>query len=206
MSIKSISRRYIRGDTLIEVMFAVTVFSVVSVGGLAIMNQGTVAAQRSLEISLVRNEIDAQAEALRFLNAAYIAGYQTNVTSYDQSTAAGQWSRLQQIGREADINRFSDSSTCESVPGSFAIDVRNARIIRQTDDLFVHPQTFSQLRYSDTEYNELQSIDGIWIEGMRSSDNSGSGYIDLHIRACWDALGQSVPASLGTIVRLYEPR
>ncbi|MBJ58357.1 hypothetical protein CMN24_01415, partial [Candidatus Saccharibacteria bacterium] len=60
-------RRLERGDTLIEVLFAVTVFSFVVVSSLAIMNQGTAAAQRSLEISLVRQQVDAQADSLRFL-------------------------------------------------------------------------------------------------------------------------------------------
>ncbi len=62
-----------RGDTLIEVLFAITIFSLVAVSSMAIMNQGTDTAQRSLEITLVRQEIDAQAETLRFLNASYIA-------------------------------------------------------------------------------------------------------------------------------------
>lgn len=206
MSLRLDRRRFLKGDTLVEVLFAVTVFSMVAVGGLAIMNQGTAAAQRSLEISLVRSEIDAQAEALRFLNAAYIAGYQPGITSYDLSTPTGQWSRIQQTVRGADFASFSDSSVCEAPAGSFIIDTRRAQVVRQVDGLFAHPQTFSQLRYKSTSYTELESIDGMWIEAISSPDSGGSGYIDFHIRACWDALGQSVPASLGTIVRLHEPR
>jgi type II secretory pathway pseudopilin PulG len=206
MSLRLADRLFLKGDTLVEVLFAVTVFSMVAVGGLAIMNQGTAAAQRSLEISLVRSEIDAQAEALRFLNAAYIAGYQPGVASYDLSTPTGQWSRLQQAVRSADFAKFSDSTVCEAPSGSFIIDTRRAQVVRQVDGLFAHPQTFSQLRYKSSEYTELESVDGIWIEAISSPDSSGSGYIDFHIRACWDALGQSVPATLGTIVRLHEPR
>ena len=55
-----------RGDTLIEVLFAITVFSLVVVTSLAIMNQGTQAALRSLQLTLVRQQVDSQAEALRF--------------------------------------------------------------------------------------------------------------------------------------------
>ncbi|RYF29698.1 MAG: hypothetical protein EOO17_00170 [Chloroflexi bacterium] len=64
-----------RGDTIIEVLFAITIFSFVAVGGLSIMNQGVATAQRSLEIGLVRQQMDAQADALRYLNQAYVADY-----------------------------------------------------------------------------------------------------------------------------------
>jgi prepilin-type N-terminal cleavage/methylation domain-containing protein len=74
-----------KGDTLIEVLFAVTVFSLVAVGSLSIMNQGTTVAQRSLETTLVRQEIDAQAETLRFVHDSYIAAY-PNVVSGEPSS------------------------------------------------------------------------------------------------------------------------
>mgnify|MGYP007031190970 CR=1 FL=1 len=81
------------GDTLIEVLFAFSVLSLIIIGSLSIMNQGTLAAQRSLEITLVRDQIDAQATTLRFLHDAYVAAYQPNLT-YDPATPAGQWALL----------------------------------------------------------------------------------------------------------------
>lgn len=78
-----------RGDTIVEVLFAVTIFSMVAVGGLALMNQGAAMAQRSLEIGLVREQMDSQAEALRYAHDAYIAQYDGNVTS--NSPAAKVW-------------------------------------------------------------------------------------------------------------------
>ena len=54
------------GDTLIEVMFATTVFSLVVVSSLSLMNQGVASAQRSLEITTVRQQMDGQVETLRF--------------------------------------------------------------------------------------------------------------------------------------------
>src|SRR5882762_1936652 len=67
-----------RGDTIVEVLFAVTVFSLVAVGGLSLMNQGTAMAQRSLEIGLVRDQMDAQADALRYMHNAYVANFGDN--------------------------------------------------------------------------------------------------------------------------------
>lgn len=62
-----------RGDTLIEVMLAVGIFSMVAVAVVAVMSGGTSGAQTALETTLTREEIDAQAEALRFIQSSYIA-------------------------------------------------------------------------------------------------------------------------------------
>lgn len=59
-----------RGDTLIEVMLAVAVFGMVAIGAIKCMNLGLFTAQTSLEVTMARNEIDAQAEALRFIHNA----------------------------------------------------------------------------------------------------------------------------------------
>lgn len=61
------------GDTIVEVIFAITVFCMIAVIGMSLMNQGITTAQISLEVSLAREEINAQAEALRFIHNNYIA-------------------------------------------------------------------------------------------------------------------------------------
>ena len=66
-----------RGDTLIEVMLAVGIFSMVAVAVVAVMSSGTSSAQTALETTLAREEIDAQAEALRFIQGAYITDKNT---------------------------------------------------------------------------------------------------------------------------------
>lgn len=73
-----ITRRAEQGDTIIEVLFAVAVFAMVGVGAMSIMSQGTAAAQRSLEITLVRQQMDAQAEAIRYIHQSYVASFQKN--------------------------------------------------------------------------------------------------------------------------------
>jgi hypothetical protein len=62
-----------RGDTIIEVVFAFMVFSTVSVASIGIMNSGLNQAQRSLEVTMARNSVDSQAEALRFLQNNFSA-------------------------------------------------------------------------------------------------------------------------------------
>src|SRR5687767_10750024 len=90
-----LTRRAERGDTIIEVLFAVTVFAMVAVGSLSIMNQGTGSAQRSLEVTLVRAQIDAQAEAIRFIHQAYVTAYQQNVAP---AGTAAEWTEMKGLG------------------------------------------------------------------------------------------------------------
>lgn len=61
-----------KGDTLIEVMLAVGIFGLASVGAISLMNRGLTTAQASLETAMARQEIDTQAEALRFIHDAYL--------------------------------------------------------------------------------------------------------------------------------------
>lgn len=207
-----IRSRLDRGDTLIEVLFAITIFSLVAVGGLAIMNQGTATSQRALEITLVRQEIDAQAETLRFLNSSYVSAYQSGV-SLSSATPAGQWQLMQTsiIATGAvTASPFGAGVDCQTAPqGSFILNARNATFIPPTDGKLGLAQTFAQVRYDES--GQITMAEGIWIEAVRpatilGNNQANAGYIDFNIRACWDSPGQSVPVTIGTIVRLYEPR
>lgn len=60
-----------RGDTLIEVLLAVAVFSIIAVSSVGIMNHGLNRTQAALETTMARAEIDSQAEALRFIHDSY---------------------------------------------------------------------------------------------------------------------------------------
>ena len=59
------------GDTLVEVLFAIAVFALVSVLALNIMSSGLKSAEASMEVAQTRSEIDAQAEALRFIHNSF---------------------------------------------------------------------------------------------------------------------------------------
>ena len=204
-----------RGDTLIEVLFAVTVFSFVVVGALTIMNQGTAAAQRSLEITLVRQEIDAQADALRFTHDSYVSAYRSGISfnPTDATTSpAEEWWRMTTSGFSATAaSPFGGAiTTCPTPPaGSFIMDTRNVRFVSGSGTSLRPAVTYAQTAYNaDGSFNSGQ---GLWIEPIRSPTSAESfqqntGYIDFHIRACWQAPGSSIPLTTGTIVRLYEPR
>lgn len=206
-----VRRLHTKGDTLIEVLFSITVFSLLAVGGLSIMNQGLSSAQRALEITLVRNEIDAQAETLRFLNSSYVSMYQPSAV-YNTGTPARRWfdafkgaSPMTSNTVATDIS-FCPTSYDSLRPNSFVLNTKNGSVVRLGQLNFKKSDTHAKIEYNSDD--QLVSSGGVWIEAVSSNvgaDQSNARYIDFHIRACWDSPGQSMPATLGTIVRLYEP-
>lgn len=211
-----------RGDTLIEVLFAITVFSFVVVTALAIMSQGTAASQRSLEITLVRQQIDAQAETLRFMHDSYVQAYQSGASisgaalqsASGVSEAAKEWSRMLDIIRTRPSGPLSAVNECPSAPpaGSFVVDPVNVRVIGVANNVTLPGDNFAQLEYAanGTTFNRTN---GLWIEAARSATNLGDamnqsnvGYIDFNILACWGSIGANQASTQGTTVRLYEPR
>ena len=70
-----------KGDTLVEVAFAIGIFSLVAITVVAVISASTSAAQAALETTLTREDIDSQAEALRFIHDSYINGIQSAQTT-----------------------------------------------------------------------------------------------------------------------------
>lgn len=204
-----------QGDTIIEVLFAVAVFAMVAVGSMAIMNQGTATAQRSLEITLVRQQIDAQAEAIRYVHKAYVASYQKNGGA--PTGTAAEWtkmtSRTSGYGADgaSDFGSVGGGTTCpDTAPGQkpFILNARTARVWPSAPRM-TPPEGASLPPFAQVVYNDDSSINqayGIWVEAVPSRGTDGPGFVDFHIRACWSAPGTDTPMTLGTIVRLYEPR
>lgn len=216
-----LKRVFERGDTLIEVLFAISVFSFVVVGSLAIMNQGTAAAQRSVEITLVREQIDAQAETLRFLHSSYVNRYQSGGIEFDTTdrdpitnqlitSPAEEWYKLKQYVDTADLAADDyDNTSCPTspLPGSFIVDPKAAKFVSTSSSLIPVDDGYAQITY-----NAGGAVArGIWIRAISSTTSTdagetSAGYVDYHIRACWGSAGVSLPITIGTIVRLYEPR
>ncbi len=236
-----------RGDTLIEVILAVTVFSIVAVGGMAVMNQGVATAQRSLEIGLVRAQMDAQADALRYMHEAYVSSLGSGVNSEARTV----WNEVaaRHAVVPASAQSFSDASDGEkcqmpapAANGSsdgqaFAIDTRrldganspnapagtisllpvipfdssnwgsSRGFMPVSSSAVGFPETYAQIRYGDMNNPTTPAVaQGIWIQAVRTvATPTELGYVDFNIRACWQTPGQTLPVTLGTVVRLYEP-
>ena len=209
-----------QGDTIVEVLFAISVFSLVVVGALSLMNQGSAAANRALDITLVRQQIDAQAETLRYMHDEYVSVYHADLTfdtTDDQTSPAEEWHKMlihiktinAQQASSLSVGQFCPYPPDGNLPvGSFIINPRTTGFIN--DSSFFQPATSYPQVKTRTD-STIDRAEGIWIEAIRSADSADPaqaniGYIDFHIRACWDSAGLPVPMTLGTIVRLYERR
>lgn len=205
------ARQAQRGDTLVEVLFAVTVFSLVVVGSLMLMNQGTAASTRSLQITLVRQEIDSQAETLRFLNASYTSAYHRTYnpnTADAQTTPAEEYFKILRDIRAAGASSVTafggNGAACQTPPArSFIMNSRLATYQPYDATKLVPANAFSQVTYAAN--NTIATAQGIWIEAVSSTPSNGSSYTDFHIRSCWYPPGSGQAMNIGTIVRLYVP-
>lgn len=195
-----------RGDTIIEVIFAFVIFSFVAISSLTIMNKGVAAGEKALEITLVRQQISAQAEALRYIHEARIVS--------PSSPYAATWDQLKNknnYGQDAASSFGVSGVECLLPAGTsfkpFVLNARTAQILPASPSMA--PTANSGFPpYSQVIYNSDSSVReayGIWIESVPSSIVSEKPFVDFHIRACWPAPGSPRPITLGTIVRLYDP-
>ena len=203
-------RAHERGDTIIEVLSAVVVFSLLAIGVISIMNQGINGAQRALEITMVRQQMDAQAEVLRYINQGYLAGLSDSGKIDDNLST--QWRAIQARAESTtSISPHSeDTRTCPAIPSkAFVVDAKrqelsSAHIYSMTsdfDEAVQTPPAYAQVTYND--YN-LDKSYGIWIEAAASPAKAGIRYVDFYIRSCWQGPGTGTTINLDTIVRLYD--
>lgn len=130
--------KILEGDSLIEVLLAMVIFSASAVATVGAMNYSLFSAQGSLEISMARNEIDAQAEALRFIHDAY-AGTLVNTTSVNlTSNYKDIWNAISSSANSnkndgAPIDPYQSPTVCSQIYDegvlstyhAFALDTRN---------------------------------------------------------------------------------
>lgn len=177
-----------QGDTLVEVLFAMTVFAAVAVGAMAVMNRGINAAQTSLETTQVRNEIDSQAELLRHLHAAKLSSASGLGTSAQQQ-AAHQWDIMTKqlhVAQAGDYGRLASSSECTFGDNShkasntsmfvaqadqakaFFIDPATGKVISYGahPDYFAAADTYAQVRPPENTVRHSVS-NMLWVQAVR---------------------------------------
>ena len=140
-----------KGDTLIEVTLAIGIFSMVAISVVAVMVSGTSNTQTALETTLAREEIDSQAEALRFIHSAYLA---------DEETGAGKdpytklWEEIIKNAYEPNgtatdaLVQQYNPDTCQNV-----FDPDNGSIRRDLSQyaFVINPRAFKNLTISNPE-------------------------------------------------------
>lgn len=178
-----------RGDTIIEVVMAVTVFSLLAVGVMALMNRGIAMAQRSLELTLVRQQIDAQSEILRYIHDMSMQGHEMYVNIWKTITE-------QQTDR---VNSVLGAAQCpKSMPARGFSLTQIGDGLRLVTQHYVQPPTYARVALRDAVKSE-----GIAIQLVRVENG---GAYDAYIQACWMSVGSDRPMTTGTIVRIYDAK
>ena len=67
------TKKTLYGDTIVEAVVAIAIYSIVAVLALSSMSSGLSTAQRNLESTMSRTAIDSQSDALRYYYESYIA-------------------------------------------------------------------------------------------------------------------------------------
>lgn len=208
--IKTFTDNKARGDTIIEVMFAVAVAGLVIVLALAVMNREVAVAQMTTENTFVRQYIDGQAEALRYFHDAARDG--VCLDSYSQATKnktpACAWGVITDsevhTGDAADFGEVGCNQVQEQgvgignlfylqlptsgspTVGAASVKTYASATVMGNSDPFARPGN-----------------NGFWIEAIRPTGVSvDKNFIDFHINACWEPPYSGPNATLGTIVRL----
>lgn len=187
-----IINKYRRGDTIIEVILAFGVFALLAVGTTVVMNRGLAMGQQSLERTLVRQQVDSQAELLR----------------YARDTGASAWEAIT-TNLTANPELTSYESCPDTAPtGSFAMNITGSgptaqveRTSLTTGGSYLPASYYSRVQLGDTAGGP--TAEGLWIQAVSVNEGPSNAY-DMYIRACWDSMGSARPLQVSTIVRLYE--
>lgn len=185
-----------RGDTIIELLLAFAIFSLAAVTTLAILNQGVAMSQRSLEKSLARQQVDSQAEMIRYLQSTHDPAWKTLTGKITATplplTSSGGCPAIDTSTKSFFVTAApSQADPTKSIFNVISIDSTN----------FQSAQTYAQVSY-DTAKSY-----GLWVQ-VAQAENNTKGVVpdayDFYIHGCWDSVGQTIPMSVGTIVRIYD--
>ena len=220
-----------KGDTLVEVALAIGIFSMVAIAVVAVMNTGMSNAQTALETTLTREEIDTQAEALRFIQVSAAA----------ENTENGKFSKLwSEIIKNAlqpadlknndpdllsNVYQFAPSS-CDALYGdnslikkqkAFFIDPKKLNDDSLNDSFFSYAEASKSNSFRSAEgypriyYNEDNTAvaEGIFVVAVKDAtgtkilgDNGEGFFYDFYIRTCWRDSGSDGPSTISTVIRL----
>ena len=189
-------RKFNRGDTLVEVLLGVTIFSLVAVVALETMNRGMAIAQYSLETTLVRQQVDAQAEMLRYAHDMKNDTWKKLVDNNSVSVSAVN-------GNEGNLGaeKFSDDfSTKEFALAATPSLASKISILNNPGD-YKAAETYARV---DSDAKKTYGISVRLVKPSTTVGSRDSNKYDAYIKACWMPVGSKMPATIGTIVRLYD--
>ncbi len=168
------------GDTIIEVVFAFSVFAAVAIFSVNMMNSGLNNIQRTLETTMARNTIDSQADAIRFIHNNFLAE-----RNFSDNTAQFQliWNELKTISRDPrtlssgdpvgasfDVNDYTSCEGLYECEGT-----RTSQIITYEafvlNPRYIVPYYGAGIKYANDEYSNI--VNNIVIGGVDEGEKNG---------------------------------
>jgi len=189
-------RKFNRGDTLVEVLLGVTIFSLVAVIALETMNRGMAIAQYSLETTLVRQQVDAQAEMLRYAHDMKNDTWKKLVDNNSVSVSAVN-DNEGNLGVEKCPDDFSTKEFALAATPSLASKIS---ILNNPGD-YKAAETYARV---DSDTKKTYGVSVRLVKPSTATGSRDSNKYDAYIKACWMPVGSKMPATIGTIVRLYD--
>lgn len=196
------------GDSIIEVLIAVAIFSAIAVAALGIMNQGLDNAQSSLETTIVRTEMDTQAERIRFLADSVISD---PGDSTDANSNSSKWNAITMNALET--NESKDISSYQAFINNYKIAPLTScnNVINASYHAFALEDNLTAKMDLGSNSSAIPSIDtgGLFVVSVKSpKEDTGRNpdYYDFYINTCWNAPGANVPTKLSTTIRIQNPK
>ena len=196
-----------KGDTLVEVALAIGIFSMVAIAITSVISSSTAGTQTALETTLTREEIDTQAESLRFIQNAYAANQ--NESSGNKVDAL--WQAIKEQAIDFDQVTFStldadqlnatlqyNPTTCQNMLTDLPVEVAKRAFV-------INPRALSTL--SDVNIDVDDSVNSILItnSGTNASKfTSPSIYPRLVFGGDPENNGSLVTDGTGTFNQLYR--
>ena len=171
-----------RGDTIVEVLLATVLLSVVLAGAYTLSNRATNINQTAFERTQATNHMQSQAELIRASRDAFDP-VEIPVTG----TQSESWSDITGQGQAAVAPLGSD---CEDVA-----DLATNRI----NPFYVSANT------ARTVTPGVQQIDDIYYVWSEIEEGPMTEYWDVHVYACWEALGNDPANRSALTIRLEDP-
>ena len=187
-----------RGDTIIEMMLAFAIFTLAAVGAMSILSSGVAITQRNLESTLVRQQIDTQAEMLRYVHDTQNTAWASVVNPANLTTSPASLDLGGECPTVPTDSKLSKGFFIQPTPGA---DPTTTTFTRRSIDstVFRSPTTYARIDYANAK------SDAVWVQAVKAEEGAnGITAYDFYIHACWGAVGMGRPMTMGTIVRLYE--
>ena len=154
-----------KGDTLVEVALAIGIFSMVAIAIVSIISSSTAGTQTALETTLVREEIDIQAEALRFIQGDYVAS-----KGESDSKVSVLWQAIKDLAidfESAPYNTLSSDNvakilnynpaTCQNM----LADLDNVHSNLSKKAFIINPRALGKLSDSDADIDDILIVNNV---------------------------------------------